>query len=52
MLRTLVKAINKAANKYIYLNFNLILKEALNEVLRAAIIRASPRARLVTATMI
>jgi hypothetical protein len=51
-LRTLVEAIDEAANEYIHLDFDLILNEALNEASRAAVIGANPRARPVTATMI
>jgi hypothetical protein len=51
-LKELVKAIDEAANKYIHVDFDLMLTEELNEAPRAAIIGASARARAVTATMI
>ncbi|KAF1934699.1 hypothetical protein EJ02DRAFT_471706, partial [Clathrospora elynae] len=47
-----IKAIDKAANKYIHIDFDLMLAEDLNKGPRAAIIGAGARACPVTATMI
>jgi hypothetical protein len=51
-LYELVKAINNGANEPIYIDFDLILIEELNEALQAAVNFTSARARPVTAIMI